>query len=58
MKLTVHSEVYIEATNAVNEEIKVAKQDHFRAKIENCGDDQKVLFRVIDEILHTKESKP
>ena len=26
--------------------------------IENCGNDQKALFRVINEILHTKDKQP
>jgi len=35
-----------------------AKSGYFLGKVENCGNDQKALFRVIDEILHSKDSNP
>jgi exonuclease III len=54
-KLTVHREAYKAARNAVNHEIALAKSSHYKTKVEHCGSDQKALFRVIDEILHTKD---
>ena len=57
-KLTVHWEVFKEARNTVNKAIDKAKSDHFSEKIEDCGSDQKALFRVINEILHTRDKQP
>ena len=57
-KLTVHRDAFKEARNAVRSKIEKAKHDHFVDKIENCGNDQKDLFRVINEILHTKDKQP
>jgi exonuclease III len=57
-KLTVHREAYKEARNAVNQEIAKAKTGHYKLKVSSCGNDQKALFRVIDDILTTKDKRP
>ena len=49
---------YVEARNAVTREIAKAKSSYFIDKVDKCVNDQKALFRVIDEILHTKDSSP
>ena len=56
-KLTVHRQAYNEARNAVTGDIAKAKTNHFKTRVDECGNDQKALFRVIDEILHTKDKK-
>ena len=55
--LTVHWDAFKEARNAVSREIEKAKHDHFVDQIENCGNDQNALFRVINEIFHTKDKQ-
>jgi hypothetical protein len=57
-KLTVHRVAYQDARNAVNAEIAKAKTGYFQDKVDKCGTDQKALFRVVDEILHSKDNKP
>ena len=57
-KLTVHRESYVAARNCINHAIGEAKTNHFQEKVDQCGNDQKSLFRVIDEILHTKDKQP
>ena len=57
-RLVVHREAYTDARKAVNAAIAEAKTAYFSDKIDECGNDQKALFKVIDEILHTKDQKP
>jgi hypothetical protein len=55
---SVHLEAYKEARNAVNTEIDVAKRSYYNSKIKDCGNDQRALFRVINELLHSKDKHP
>jgi hypothetical protein len=52
--LTVHYEMYKEARNLVTGLICKAKTSLLSERVEECGKDQKALFRVVDEILGRK----
>ena len=48
-------EQFKEVRNSYNNQLYRAKADFFNDKILNCGKDYKSLFRVINDILHTKK---
>ena len=54
-RLTVHREIYKEARNNVTQLIKEAKTTYYTERIDECGDDQKALFGVLDEVLGRKK---
>jgi hypothetical protein len=49
--LTVHREIYCHLRNKKKSLISTAKKDHFRVKIDDCGHDQRALFKVVDQLL-------
>jgi hypothetical protein len=51
-KLQVHLDVYKEECHKVRRLCRAAKQEYYKSKIEECGTDQKKLFRVTEELMH------
>ena len=37
--------------------IKIAKANYFKARVEECDNDQKKLFQVLDQLLHQKQTQ-
>jgi hypothetical protein len=56
-KLTVHRSMYIDMRQQVNRLVKKCKVEYFNKKVSDCPD-QKALFNLVKELLHTKESSP
>ena len=49
-KCTVHWQTHKDARDDVNHEIAKPTTHYFKTKVTDCGSDQTVLFRAIDEI--------
>jgi hypothetical protein len=54
-RLTIHREMYLEQAHVVTEMIKAAKTSYFTDKVNECGRDQKALFRIIGELQGKKK---
>jgi hypothetical protein len=52
--LTVHRDIYRHHRNKTNSLISNAKKDHFNKKIDDCGTDQKALFKIVNQLLGNK----
>ena len=37
--------------------IKIAKANYFKVQVEDCDNDQKKLFQVLDQLLHQKQTQ-
>ena len=37
--------------------LKIAKANHFKAQVEECDNDQKKLFQVLEQLLHQKQTQ-
>jgi hypothetical protein len=57
-KLTIHRDLYCEQRNHVTSLIKKAKTEYFSAKCEECGTDQKALFKILNQLLHKNDTHP
>ena len=55
-QLVVHTEIYKAARLALNKAIQDAKSAYYNGKITEAAGDQKVLFRVVESLLHKKTS--
>ena len=56
-RLTIHRELYATARNKVSTLIRQAKTTFYTDRVEECKDDQKALFSVVDEILGRKKQQ-
>jgi hypothetical protein len=57
-RLTVHRQIFVAKRDLVRDLIIKAKSDHYTTRIDECGSDQKALFRVVAELLHTNDNRP
>ena len=57
-KLTVHREIFIDRRTRVNELIDAAKVDHYKTMINDCQDNTRQLFRVVNKLLGRKTTPP
>ena len=53
-KLEIHREIFCAARNKLTHTINNAKKDYYRGEIDQCGDDQKKLFKVVNQLMHNK----
>jgi len=56
-RLTIHREIYVHCRAEVRSMFNKAKSIYFSNKIDECGNDQKAIFKVLDTILHKKTEK-
>lgn len=55
-ELNVHLDIYKEKARHVKRLCKNAKKRFYERKIDECNDDQKKLFRITEELMHTKNN--
>jgi hypothetical protein len=55
-ELNVHLDIYKEKARHVKRLCKNAKKRFYECKIDECNDDQKKMFRITEELMHTKNN--
>ena len=53
-RLEIHRQLFVKQKSTVNKLIEKEKKTYFVNKIQECGDDQKKLFDIIEHLLHRK----
>ncbi len=54
--LEVHKEIFRSARNHLSYILTTTKADFYKAQVEECENDQKKLFSVVDQLLHQKQA--
>ena len=57
-KLTVDREIFKEQKNQVNMLIRRACTQYFKEKVDDCGGDQRSLFKIVDQVLRKNPPSP
>jgi len=55
-RLEIHKQIFQAARNKFTYKIKISKAEFYKAQVEECENDQKKLFTVVDQLLHQKQA--
>ena len=55
-RLEIHRQIFQAARNKFTHKIKTAKAEFYKSQVEECENDQKKLFTVVDQLLHQKQA--